>query len=185
MKQNGLIDSPLIGMFECPFKVSNSSRSESFAQRCNRSRRNCWTSNLLLGLLLYNVDRRPNNGRLPLLNWCNIGGWAMMVERKTGGGLLLRWLQVRNWTIVIRVDFIGFHILADKVLDQLLRIMRTGCVNTSTNLIIGSTLVRDTKLSSSVIQFLRSTLILFTQCGQWITKNQKLETKLDFLVKLY
>jgi hypothetical protein len=77
---------------------------------------------------------------------------------------LLRLLQVRNWAVVAGVNFIGFIILGDEELDQLLGIMGASCVNTSADL-IGTTLVRGTKLSSSVIHFLRGTLILFTQWG--------------------
>ncbi len=86
-----------------------------------------------------------------------------MVEGKTAGGLL-RLLQVRNWAVVAGVNFIGFIILGNEELDQLLGIMGTSCVNTSADL-IGTTLVRGTKLSSSVIHFLRGTLVLFTQWG--------------------
>jgi hypothetical protein len=99
-----------------------------------------------------------------------------MVEGKTGGGLLGR-LQMRNWA-VIRINFIGFDILADEEVDQLLGIVRASCINTSADL-IGTTLVRGTKLSSSVIHFLRGTLVLFTQWGQWITVN-KLKNKITF-----
>ncbi len=88
---------------------------------------------------------------------------ARMVEGKTGGRLL-RLLQVRNWAVVAGVNFIGFIILGNEELDQLLGIMRASCVNTSADL-IGTTLVRGTKLSSSVVHFLRGTLVLFTQWG--------------------
>ncbi len=128
----------------------------------------CWMG---LALCLLLMNSRPNNNRLPLLGRWNVG-LAWLVERKTGGRLL-RWFQMRNWTVVvIRVNFIGFEIFVDEHFDQLLGIVRTSCVKTSANLIVGSGLVRDTKLSSSVIQFLRGTLILFPQWRQWITKNQ-------------
>ncbi len=102
---------------------------------------------------------------------------ARMVERETGGGLLGR-LQMRNWA-VIRINFIGFDILADKEVDQLLGIVRAGCINTGADLTVGTALVGGTKLSSSVIHFLRGTLVFFTQWGQWITVN-KLKNKITF-----
>jgi hypothetical protein len=95
-----------------------------------------------------------------------------MVERKTGSGLL-RWLQIRNWTVVIY--FIGFNIIVDEEVDQLLGIMGTSCVKTGANLIVGSTLVRGAKLGSSVIHFLRGSFVFFIQWRQWITKMKNQE----------
>ena len=150
--------------------------NKSLSQWCSWD---CGTSTLLLSWLVWLsllfVNGRSYKNRLPLLSRWSVG-LALLIKGKTGGGLLRR-LQMRNWTAVIRFNFVGFNFLVDEVADQLLWIIRTSCVKTSTDLIVGSTLVRGTKLSSSVIQFLRGTFVLFTQRQQRITKNEKLSNE--------
>lgn len=75
--------------------------------------------------------------------------------------------------LVTRFNFISSNILSDEEVDQLLGIVRTSWIKVGANWVVGSTLIRATKLSSPVVPFLWGIFVFFTQRGQRIARSTK------------